>query len=67
MRKSDKLKTITLTMDPDRYQKLRDTAKMTKLSMSEINRIALDRLWEALGDLKKPTPEAIKILFPEMG
>lgn len=67
MRKSDKLKTITLTVDIDRYEKLKETAKITKLSMSEINRIALDRLWADIGDLKNPKPEIFKILYPHIG
>lgn len=67
MEKPDKFKAITLTIDEARYLKLKDTAKITKQSMSEITRIALDRLWNDLGDLKDPKPEVYKILYPHIG
>ena len=67
MEKSEKFRTITLTMDDERYQKLKETAKITKLPMSEITRLALDRLWADIGDLNDMKPEAYKILYRHTG
>jgi hypothetical protein len=63
MQKTDKMMTVTLTIDSRRHLKLKETAKATRLSMSELTRVALDRLWDDLGDLKHPGPKAVEILF----
>ena len=66
MTNKEKLITMTLTIDSERHRKLKETARVTRVSMSEITRIALDRLWNDLGDLKNPSPEAVKILFSQI-
>jgi len=59
----EKMIPMTLTIDKGRHKKLKQTAARTRISMSEIVRIALDRLWTDLGDLNNPTPVAVAILF----
>ncbi|HEX8369798.1 MAG TPA: hypothetical protein VF604_14725 [Pyrinomonadaceae bacterium] len=53
------MRTVTLSIDDARHQKLKETGQATGLAMSEIVRVALDRLWEDLGDLKKPNREIL--------
>lgn len=59
----EKMETVTLTMDRGRHSRLRTTSGKTRISMSELTRIALDRLWNDLGDLNNPSPKALAILF----
>jgi len=53
------MRTVTLTIDDARHQKLKETAQVTGLSMSEVTRVALDKLWKELGDLKNPNREVL--------
>lgn len=54
---------ITLTIDKGRYRKLKQTSALTRIAMSEIVRVALDRLWDEAGDLDNPSPELIAIFL----
>ncbi len=60
---TEKMVTVTLTIDPRRHEKLKETSRVTRFSMSELSRIALDRFWSDLGDLNDLGPNAAKILF----
>jgi hypothetical protein len=60
---TEKMLTVTLTIDPKRHEKLKETSRVTRFSMSELSRIALDRFWSDLGDLNDLGPNAAKILF----
>ncbi len=60
---TEKMLTVTLTIDPKRHEKLKETSRVTRFSMSELSRIALDRFWNDLGDLNDLGPNAAKILF----
>jgi hypothetical protein len=60
---TEKMVTVTLTIDPSRHEKLRETSRVTRFSMSELTRVALDRFWSDLGDLNDLGPNAAKILF----
>jgi hypothetical protein len=60
---TEKMVTVTLTIDPKRHEKLKETSRVTRFSMSELSRIALDRFWNDLGDLNDLGPNAAKILF----
>ncbi|HEX9962051.1 MAG TPA: hypothetical protein VGB00_14035 [Pyrinomonadaceae bacterium] len=63
---TEKMLTVTLTIDFERHQRLKETARITRFSMSEITRLALDRLWNDLGDISEDiSAEAAKILFPK--
>jgi hypothetical protein len=57
---------MTLTIDMGRHTKLKKTSALTRISMSEIVRVALDRLWDEAGDLDNPSPKlmAIFLLHP---
>ncbi len=55
--------TVTLTIDAQRHKKLKETSRITRFSMSEITRVALDRFWSDLGDLDNLGSNAAKILF----
>jgi hypothetical protein len=61
---TEKMITVTLTIDPERHGKLKETSRVTRFSMSELTRIALDRFWNDLGDLSNLGPDTVKILFP---
>jgi hypothetical protein len=67
MTPEEKMIPMTLTIDKDRQAKLKKTARKTRISMSEIVRISLDRLWDDLGDLDNPQPEAFYILLNNAG
>jgi hypothetical protein len=54
--------TMTLSIDVPRHLKLRKTAAVSKLSMSEITRIALDRLWVDLGKIDPDERKAMALL-----
>jgi hypothetical protein len=60
---TEKMLTVTLTIDPKRHEKLKETSRVTRFSMSELTRVALDRFWSDLGDLNDLGPNAAKILF----
>ncbi len=60
---TEKMVTVTLTIDPKRHEKLKETSRVTRFSMSELTRVALDRFWSDLGDLNDLGPNAAKILF----
>jgi hypothetical protein len=55
----DQMRTVTLSIDVRRHNKLKHTADVTRLSMSEITRIALDALWDNIGDINALTPRAL--------
>lgn len=55
--------TITLSIDEDRYSKLRSMSRATRLPMSELTRIALDMLWELVGDPENPSMEIVHRLY----
>lgn len=57
------MKAMTLTMDDVRHRKLKETAQVTGLSMSEVVRLALDKLWKELGDLKNPNRDVLMDLY----
>lgn len=67
MTPEEKMVPMTLTIDRGRQVRLKETSAKTRIAMSEIVRISLDRLWEDLGDLNNPTPEAASILFNNDG
>lgn len=54
---------MNLLLEPEHHDKLVATKKITRISKSDLIRIALDRLWDDLGDLNNPSPKAVEILF----
>lgn len=60
---TEDMTTVTLSIDVPRHEKLKTTSAVTRISMSEFTRIALDLLWEKLGDLKRPSPEGLALLY----
>jgi hypothetical protein len=54
---------VTLTIDRGRHTKLKKTSALTRISMSEIVRVALDMLWEKAGDLDNPSPQLMAIFL----
>lgn len=61
------MRTVTLSIDDVRHRKLKETGHITGLSMSEVVRIALDKLWRELGDLKSLNQEVIADLQVNKG
>lgn len=55
----ERMTTVTLSIDVPRHRHLKRTAAVTRISMSEITRIALDRLWS---DLTQIDPDERKAL-----
>lgn len=58
----ERMTTVTLSIDVPRHRHLKRTAAVTRLSMSEITRIALDRLWSALGEMDPDERRAMAAL-----
>lgn len=54
---------MNLLLEQEHHNKLVVAKKITRISKSDLIRIALDRLWEDLGDLNNPSPKAVEILF----
>lgn len=60
------MRTVTLSIDTGRHDKLKRTSAVTRLPMSEVVRVALDRLWGDLGDLEQLDLEKILLLFARL-
>lgn len=54
---------VTLTMDLDRYSRLKAVSRSTRVSMSELVRVSIDKLMEILGDPENPDPQALAMLL----
>lgn len=54
---------VTLMIDPTRHRKLKTASKSTRISMSELVRVAVDRLMLLIGDPKRPDPQALARLL----
>lgn len=58
-----KMVPVTLMLDLERHSKLKTVSKSTRISMSELVRISLDGLMEALGDPENPDRDALAALL----
>ena len=63
MTTTSKMIPVTLMLDPERHSKLKAASKSTRISMSELVRISVDRLMEELGDPQHPSAAALATLL----
>jgi hypothetical protein len=54
---------MNLLLEQEHHDKLVTTKKITRISKSDLIRIALDQLWAELGDVSNPNPEALARLL----
>jgi len=54
-----KMVRMNMMIEQDHHDKLETAKKTTRISKSELVRIALHLLWSSLGDVRNPDPKAL--------
>ncbi len=59
---------VSFMLDAERHTKLKDASHSTRISMSELVRISIDRLMADIGDPRRPKAAALaRLLEPFQG